>query len=62
MKTLSVKPAEGRLVRDPETYEPIPAEGAKVPRTPYWIRRLADGDVIETKGTGSRRSSSKKDS
>ncbi|GAA4258943.1 DUF2635 domain-containing protein [Azospirillum formosense] len=41
-----VKPKPGALVRDPETREPLPAEGAEVPENQYWMRRLADGDVV----------------
>ena len=41
-----VKPAPGRLVRDPVSKRPLPAEGAEVPENTYWIRRLACGDVI----------------
>lgn len=47
METIFVKPAAGRLVRDPATRGHLPAEGAEVPRTGYWLRRLADGDVVE---------------
>ena len=46
MNRLNVKPVSGRLVRHPETGEPVPAEGLAVPRSPYWLRRLKDGDVI----------------
>lgn len=47
-----VKPAprevEGRalVVRDPDLKDLLPAEGRDVPDTPYWQRRLADGDVV----------------
>lgn len=40
-----VKPAAGRVVRDPETYTPLPEAGREVPRSQYWMRRLRDGDV-----------------
>lgn len=33
-------------VLDPDTGLPLPEAGAEVPATPYWLRRLADGDVI----------------
>lgn len=33
-------------VIDPETGQPLPEGGAEVPASPYWLRRLADGDVI----------------
>lgn len=48
MKTMHIRPAEGRLVRDPKSKQPIPAEGAEVERSSYWLRRLKDGDVVET--------------
>lgn len=44
--TLHVKPADGLLVLDPETREPLPAEGATVHNTTYWARRLRDHDVV----------------
>ena len=53
MNRLNVKPVSGRLVRHPETGEPLPAEGLAVPRSPYWLRRLKDGDVtLATPDTG----------
>lgn len=45
-ETVFVKPAAGRQVRDPATKKHIPAEGIKVPRSSYWLRRLRDGDVL----------------
>jgi len=41
-----VKPAEGRTVPDPERRDVLPAEGRKVVRTPYWVRRIEDKDVV----------------
>jgi hypothetical protein len=46
-----VKPAHpDLLVANPEARPPmprhLPAEGAEVPDTQYWRRRIADGDVI----------------
>jgi hypothetical protein len=44
-----VIPAEGLLVPHPEAPaggpRHLPPEGAEVPDTAYWRRRLADGDV-----------------
>lgn len=40
-----VKPKLGALVRDPQTMRPLPEEGAVVAETPFWLRRLACGDV-----------------
>ena len=52
MNRLNVKPVSGRLVRHPETGEPVPAEGLAVPRSPDWLR-LKDGDVtLATPDTG----------
>ena len=50
MKTMFVKPNEGRRVRDPRTGKPIPEKGLKVPVDKFWMRRLADDDVSEVKG------------
>jgi hypothetical protein len=46
-----VKPAHpDLLVANPEARPPmprhLPVEGAEVPDTQYWRRRIADGDVI----------------
>ena len=44
-----VKPAEGCLVNMPErNMQQLPADGARVSRTQFWLRRLACGDVVET--------------
>lgn len=45
--TLFLKPAPGRIVRDPVTMTPIPPDGEEKPRDPHWLRRLHDGDVVE---------------
>lgn len=51
--TMKVKPNPARTVEgqplrvlDPAKAEFIPVGGANVPTTPYWLRRLADGDVV----------------
>ncbi|GAB7527913.1 hypothetical protein PS3A_03190 [Pseudomonas sp. 3A(2025)] len=41
-----VKPAEGRLVRNPDTYEALPAEGKAIEMNSYWQRRLMAGDIV----------------
>lgn len=44
---MHVRPArEGLIVLDPTSYHPLPPAGAEVPRSSYWLRRLADGDVV----------------
>jgi hypothetical protein len=45
---LKIKPAPGRAVRDPVTMKPLAADGETKPRTSFWTRRLADGDVLLT--------------
>lgn len=43
---LLLAPADPAVpVRDPATGDPLPHGGGRVPDTPYWRRRLADGDV-----------------
>lgn len=41
-----VRPAEGRLVLLPGTRDRLEAEGREVDRSSYWIRRIADSDVL----------------
>lgn len=43
---MKVKPQQGLVVRDPDTRQPLPPEGADVPDTTHWRRRLAAGDVV----------------
>lgn len=49
-----VKPREGVRVRDPDTKQHIPVTGREVPESSYWLRRLADGDVVEVPNTEHR--------
>jgi hypothetical protein len=42
-----LKPAPGLAVRDPELRDLLPEEGRDVPRSEYWLRRIADGDVVD---------------
>jgi hypothetical protein len=53
---LYLKPAHSKrlgrnhIVRQPERNgAPLPAEGASVPRNAYYLRRLAEGSVVEAK-------------
>lgn len=46
MTMIRIAPAQGRMLRNPDTGERIPAEGALVRRSPYWRRRLQDGDAV----------------
>lgn len=60
MKELEfLKPAPGRLVRDPITGQPLPETGALVNlrdprRKAYFRRRLKDGDVIQGRAASPR--------
>lgn len=59
---MNVRPArEGLIVPDPERRSPLPAGGASVPRSSYWLRRLRYGEVVEVKPSppAAARSSSK---
>lgn len=47
--TIFIKPAGALPVRDPQTMQPLAAEGEHKPRTCYWLRRLAAGSVVEVK-------------
>jgi len=57
MDQIFVSPVPGVKVRDPQTLRHIPESGQLVPRDSYWLRRLADGDVVEAaqKPTSSRK-------
>lgn len=41
-----VKPAEGRLVRIPGSYEALPEEGKVLETNSYWRRKQVAGDVV----------------
>lgn len=43
-----VKPKPGLTVRKPDGSK-LQADGERVSRTSFWIRRLQDGDVTEVK-------------
>jgi hypothetical protein len=42
-----IKPAPGLRIADPQSGEYLPEAGALMPRSAFWLRRLADGDVVE---------------
>lgn len=42
---LYLKPKEGLTIRKPDGSK-LTAEGERVPRTSFWLKRLADGDVL----------------
>lgn len=45
---LYLKPKEGLTLRKPDGSK-LAAEGERVPRTSFWLKRLADGDVEHVK-------------
>lgn len=46
--TFWVKPAlAGNVVRDPDTMQTLPEDGAEKPANSYWLRRIKDKDVVE---------------
>jgi len=54
--TIQIKPAnKDVVVRDPITRRQLEAKGEAKPRSPYWVRRLNDGDVIEIKKAGANK-------
>lgn len=44
-KRITVLPAAGRSVPDPEAGDLLPVTGREVPDNAWWRRRLADGDI-----------------
>ncbi|MDM5141737.1 DUF2635 domain-containing protein [Aeromonas bestiarum] len=45
---LYLKPAPGLVIKKPDGSK-LAAEGERVPRTSFWLKRLADGDVVNVK-------------
>lgn len=45
---LNLKPAPGLVIKKPDGSK-LAADGEKVPRTSFWLKRLADGDVVNVK-------------
>jgi hypothetical protein len=45
MNRIFVVPQSGRTVPDPERGDVLPEIGRRVPKTQYWMRRVADADV-----------------
>ncbi len=43
------KPKDGLVILDPHTLRPLPAEGAEVEESSYWLRRLQDEDIVVVK-------------
>ncbi|MND24074.1 hypothetical protein D3C80_144880 [compost metagenome] len=45
---LNIKPAPGLIIRKPDGNK-LAVEGEVVPRNSFWLKRLADGDVVAVK-------------
>jgi hypothetical protein len=45
---MRIKPVSGRQVPDPEKGGYLPEEGREVEPNVYWLRRIEDGDVVDT--------------
>lgn len=55
MQILTLRPAPGRVVPDPERgQQPLVAEGRRVEITTYWQRRIDDNDVVVVPDTQAR--------
>lgn len=57
-----IKPISGRRVPDPEKGGVLPPEGRPVADLDqYWLRRIADGDVVtvDSQSTAAKRSKAK---
>lgn len=42
---MKIKPKAGLIIRDPESFEQLSAEGEEKPETAYWLNHLKAGDV-----------------
>lgn len=49
MDKIFVKSVSGRSVRDPDTKEVLAEAGEFKPRTGFWLKRIKQGDVVESK-------------
>lgn len=49
MDKIFVKAVAGRSVRDPDTKEVLAEAGEYKPRSGFWLKRIKQGDVVETK-------------
>lgn len=45
-----VKPKEGLKVLRPDNGRALDPAGEAVPKSTFWMRRIADGDVVEVAG------------
>ena len=48
-RTIFVTASPGLVVIKPDTQKPLASEGETVPYNSFWIRRLQEGDVVQSK-------------
>lgn len=53
MDELLLAPAPGLVVRDPIDMRPLEAAGEPKPASTYWLRRLAERDVVQLEAVSS---------
>lgn len=53
------KPAEGRVVAGPGFAKGVPAEGAWIPRSGFWQRRIDDNDLVKATPPAAAKSKAK---
>ncbi len=56
---MRIKPASGRQVPDPEKGGYLPPAGRNVEPNLYWLRRIADGDVVKVTTTREKKPAAK---
>ena len=49
MDKIFIKAVNGRSIRDPDTKELLSESGELKPRTGFWLKRIKQGDVVESK-------------
>ncbi|MCL8308786.1 DUF2635 domain-containing protein [Pseudomonas putida] len=52
---ITVVPAAGRAVPDPQAGDLLPADGREVTDSVWWRRRLADGDITVKEPKGAKK-------
>lgn len=56
MTTFKIKPKQGLIIRDPDSFEILSETGEEKPRTGYWLNHLKAGDVELVKDTRTSKS------
>lgn len=59
-QTFFLKPSAGAKVRDPITKQHLKAEGESKPRSNYWVRRVASGEVVIVKNPAAAKTAANK--